>query len=412
MFLGWLPLYLAGYLMTRTATGRQFGPRLLSMSLPALDTVTGCLLIGTWVSSLLYMFEIVQSLYYFRHFKQDDWKLKTLVTVALLVDTLSIVGDYICVFLYTITHAAYWMLAGDLVYLDNIHWPIPIYGFTTGVLAVLVQAFLVVRYWRFTQNTPIALSLSFAIIISFGSVFTCSLMLTLYPSFGDRHKFKIPAALWLVTEAAVDAGIASALLWEFRKASAILTETRILRDTRSVLDRLTAITIQSGAAAATLAGTALISYYIKPESNVYMGFLYPLGRVYVITLVCFFLPYPDRFETLLTISQLSNLNIRKSGKSFSTTDTCNVHRTIHTSVQVISVKSPQDGPPVTFKSCCQGRIGLESSGSGRVGQALGLGPGLDQTPTLSRVTEGVDGAELWSVSRITAVVDEYVGMSR
>jgi len=146
----------------------------------------------------------------------------------------------------------------------------------------------------------------------------------------------------------VDAGIASVLLWEFRKAKGILTETR------SVLDRLTAVTIESGAAAATLAGAALISYYIKPESNVYTGFLYPLGRVYVITL-------------------LSNLNIRKSVKScptidtslspgatggesgpprfthWATDDSCgiHVHRTVHTSVQVIS---PQDRHPVTFKS--------------------------------------------------------------
>ncbi|KAF7344919.1 hypothetical protein MVEN_01654300 [Mycena venus] len=322
------------------------------MSLPALDTVTGCLLIGTWASSLLYIFEIIQSFYYFRHFEQDDWKFKTLVKFALFVDTLSTVGDYICVYLYTITHA------GDLEYLDNIHWPIPLYGFTTGVLAILVQAFLVFRYWRFsisanssTQNTLITLTLSFAMIISFGSVFTCSLMLTLYPSIDDRSKFKIPAPLWLVTEVAVDAGIASALLWEFRKARGILIETR------SILDRLTAVTIESGAAAATLAGAALISYYIKPESNVYAGFLYPLGRVYVITL-------------------LSNLNIRNSGQSsFSTIDMCSspgtsggeagqltftdwatddscgiqVHRTVHTSVQ-INVQSPQDHPVVTFKS--------------------------------------------------------------
>ncbi|KAJ7768821.1 hypothetical protein B0H16DRAFT_1780846 [Mycena metata] len=340
------------------------------MSLPALDTVTGCLLIGTWASSILYTVEVIQSFYYFRHFEQDDWKFKTLVTVALLIDTLSIVGDYICVYLYTITHA------GDLEYLDNIHWPIPLYGFTTGVLAALVEAFLVLRYWRFTQNTLIALFLSFGIIISFGSVFTCSLLLTLYTSFGDRPKFKIPAAcvpyrnlhsrdihpiayfvqfdplrLWLVTEVAVDAGIASALLWEFRKARKTLTETESVLER---LNRLTAVTIQSGAAAATLAGAALISYYIKPESNIYTGFLYPLGRVYVITL-------------------LSNLNIRKTGRSFSTTDTSayrgttgggreppsithwatddsygiHVHRTVHTSIQVISVESPQDR---TFKS--------------------------------------------------------------
>ncbi|KAJ6568896.1 hypothetical protein B0H19DRAFT_1134165 [Mycena capillaripes] len=262
------------------------------MSLPALDTITGCLLIATWVSSLLWLFEITQGFYYFRHFKQDNWKLKTLVTVALFVDGLSTIGDYICVYLYTITHV------GELEYLDNVHWPIPLYGFTTGVLAVLVQSFLVLRYWRFTQNTLIALFLSLAILISFGSVFTCALMLTLYSSFAERSKFNIPVGLWLVSELAVDAGITSALLWEFRKARKIL-----IVDTRSVLDRLTAVTIQSGGVATTLAAVGLIAYYINPETNVSVSFLFPVGRVYVITL-------------------LSNLNIRRSEKkSFSTTGT-------------------------------------------------------------------------------------------
>jgi hypothetical protein len=118
------------------------------------------------------MTEFYQGLYYFRHFKKDDWKLKvnslrlrpnfprtqfllfflqTLVTVALLVDTVSIVADYSSVYLvsvrilywttqdsitvdivhdYTCRYVsdlssplnAYWMLAGDLEYLRKIHW--------------------------------------------------------------------------------------------------------------------------------------------------------------------------------------------------------------------------------------------------------------------------------------------------
>jgi hypothetical protein len=74
----------------------------------------------------------------------------------------------------------------------------------------------------------------------------------------------------LVTEVTVDASITSALLWEFRKASSILTETKgcaiwqILYQLHSsgilsILDRLTAVTIQSGAAAAMLAGAGLIA---------------------------------------------------------------------------------------------------------------------------------------------------------
>ncbi|KAJ6460601.1 hypothetical protein C8R45DRAFT_1180069 [Mycena sanguinolenta] len=315
------------------------------MSLPALDTITGdlgelskakifrrTLMELEVVRQLLYMFEITQGFYYFQNFEQDNWKHKTLVTLALLVDTLSFVSGYITVYLYTITHA------GDLEYLYSFHWPTPIYGFTTGVLAVLVQAFLVFRYWRFTQHTLISLVLSVAIIVSFCSVFICNLMLMLHTSLADRPKVKIPVTLWLVTEGVVDAGIASVLLWEFRKARGTLKETQ------SVLDRLTAVTIQSGAAAATVAGAALMAYLINPKTNVPGGILFLLGRVYVITL-------------------LSNLNIRKSGKSFSTTGTSSgpgttgdkrepltltrwttddpcgihVHRTVHTSVQVLSV---------------------------------------------------------------------------
>ncbi|KAJ6506973.1 hypothetical protein C8R45DRAFT_1090624 [Mycena sanguinolenta] len=238
------------------------------------------------------MLEIIQSVYYFQHFVHDDWKFKTLVTVALAVDSLSLIGDYICIYEYTVTHA------GDLEYLATVHWPIPLYGFTTGVLGALVQTFLLLRYWRFTQKTIIAIFLALAIIISFGSVFTASLMLTLYTSLKDRQRFRIPIALWLLTEVVVDAGIASVLLWEFRTVRGILAETRA----NSALDRLTAVTIQSGAAAATLAGGGLMAYYIKPESNLPLVFLYPLGRVYVITL-------------------LSNLNVRKSGKSSPTTGT-------------------------------------------------------------------------------------------
>ncbi|KAF8198301.1 hypothetical protein K438DRAFT_1967041 [Mycena galopus ATCC 62051] len=236
------------------------------------------------------MVEIVLSANYFRHFEHDGWKSKTLVTVALIVDDLSLIGDYICVYEYTVTHA------GDLEYLTTVHWPIPLYGFTTSVLGVLVQAFLVFRYWRFTQKTVIALFLSLAIILSFGSALACSLMLALYTSFEDRQKFKIPMALWLVTEVVVDVSIVSVLLWEFRKAKGIL------RETQRALDRLTAVTVQSGAAAAMLACGGLIAYYMGPDTNLSLVFLYPLGRVYVITL-------------------LLNLNVRKLGKSFSTTGT-------------------------------------------------------------------------------------------
>ncbi|KAJ7883077.1 hypothetical protein B0H13DRAFT_2047280 [Mycena leptocephala] len=258
------------------------------MSLPALDTITGALLIGTWANSLLYTAEFMQAMYYFSHFKHDGWKLKTLVAVAFLIDTVSTVVDYVCVYLYVITHA------GDPLYLGHTPWPLPFYVIATAVVGVVVQTFLVVRYWRVTQNTIVVLFLALLIASAFGGSFACGLMVALYPTFKDRTKIKIPATIWLVTEAIIDLGIAAALLWELRKARGIMVERR------SVLDRLVAVTFQTGAAAATVAVAALIAYLLKPESNLPGGITYTLGRIYVLTL-------------------LSNLNIRRSGKSYSST---------------------------------------------------------------------------------------------
>ncbi|KAJ6467616.1 hypothetical protein DFH09DRAFT_1223209 [Mycena vulgaris] len=210
----------------------------MSNSLPDLNTTTGALLIATWANSFLYMAELIQARYYFRHFKHDDWKLKTFVSVALLLDTVSTVGDYACVYL-----------------------PILLFIFTTAVIAVLVQSFLVVRYWWFTRNILVTLLNSFLSIVALGAVFACGVIVAKFPAFKEREKIRIPVMIWLVTEAVADLSIAAALLWELRKARPTLA------DKRSVLDRLVALTIRTGTATATLAVATLIAYLLKEETT-------------------------------------------------------------------------------------------------------------------------------------------------
>ncbi|KAJ6484760.1 hypothetical protein C8R45DRAFT_291563 [Mycena sanguinolenta] len=252
--------------------------------LPDLNATTGALLIGTWANSFLYMAELTQARYYFRHFKHDDWKLKTFVLVAFLIDTASTVGDYICVYLYTITHA------GDAVYLANQHWPIPLYLFTTAVIAVLVQSFLIIRYWWFTRNIFVTLLNSCLCVAAFAGAVACGIIIAMFPAFRERKKVVIPATIWLVTEAVADLSIAAALLWELKKARPTLV------DNRSALDRLVALTIRTGTATATLAVGTAIAFEKEDETNISVGIAYTLGRVYM-------------------LSMLANLNVRRSGKS-------------------------------------------------------------------------------------------------
>ncbi|KAJ6525053.1 hypothetical protein DFH09DRAFT_1188984 [Mycena vulgaris] len=204
-----------------------------------LDITLGALLVGTWANSMLYTVEVIQAAYYYRHFKHDNWTLKLLVTSAIAIDSVSMIANYASVYLYTITH---W---GNLAYLQNQYWPIPLYMFTTGIVAALAQSFLAGRYWLLT---------------------------------------------WLVAEAVTDISIALALLLEFRKVKSSFKETR------SLLNRLTAQTIRTGAAGATIALAILVAYLANNESNVPTGIAYCLGRVYCLTM-------------------LANLNIRQTGKT-------------------------------------------------------------------------------------------------
>ncbi|KAJ7052907.1 hypothetical protein C8F01DRAFT_1375693 [Mycena amicta] len=247
--------------------------------MPSLDIVTGALLIGTWVNSLLYSVELIQVIYYFRSFPNDDWRVKVLVLTTWLIDTVAAVGNYAGVYLYTITHA------GDELYLSVQNWTVPLLVFATGLVAVLVQLFLVVRYWRFTKNIFVTLFLLVLIAAAVGASFTTGVILCRFPAYVDRAKLTIPATAWLVAESVADVLIAVALLWELRKVRSTFEETK------SMINRLATQTIQTGAASATIAVTALIAYLANKESNVPLGIAYSLGRIYVLTM-------------------LSNLNVR------------------------------------------------------------------------------------------------------
>ncbi|KAJ7263516.1 hypothetical protein C8J57DRAFT_1513011 [Mycena rebaudengoi] len=249
-----------------------------------LDIILGALLVGTWANSVLYTVEVIQAAYYYRHFKHDDWMLKLLVSSTIAIDSVSMIANYASVYLYTITHY------GDLAYLQSQYWENPLYIFTTGVVAALAQGFLAAKYWLLTKNKFISFALFFFIMVATGGAFASGVTIATFPAYKDRRRVIIPATIWFVTEAVTDISIALALLLEFRKVKSPFKETR------NLLNRLVAQTIQTGAAGATVALAILVAFLANNESNVPTGIAYCLGRVYCLTM-------------------LTNLNVRKTVNS-------------------------------------------------------------------------------------------------
>ncbi|KAJ7231654.1 hypothetical protein C8J57DRAFT_1533538 [Mycena rebaudengoi] len=218
------------------------------------DIVLGALLVGTWANSLL-------------------------VSSALAIDLMSMIANYASVYLYTITH---WVPSFQEIWRickSNIGQFDPLYLFTTGVVTASAQSFLDARYWLLTRNKFITLTLFFFITVATGGAFTCGVTIAIFPEYTNRRKAIIPATTWLITEAVTDISIASSPLWEFRKAKSSFKETR------SLLNRLVAQTIQTRTAGASIALAVLIAFLANHESNVPTGIAYTLGRVYCIAMV-------------------------------------------------------------------------------------------------------------------------------
>ncbi|KAF7297502.1 hypothetical protein MIND_00984000 [Mycena indigotica] len=250
-------------------------------ALSSIITVTGPLLVGSWVNSLLYSAELAQVIRYFTAYPDDEWLVKALVLLCWLIDTAAAIGSYAGVYLYTITHV------GDMEYLSRQNWTFPFIVFTTGVVAALVQCFLVVRYMRFSRNVLFSLFLFLVIGLALSASFVAGVIVGRYPLYTDRGRLQTPAMLWIISQAVTDILIALALVLEFRKARSNF------RNTQSVLNRLAVHTIQTGGATATVATAALVAYLVNKQSNVPLGIAYSMGRVYVLTM-------------------LSNLNSRKN----------------------------------------------------------------------------------------------------
>ncbi|KAJ7193571.1 hypothetical protein GGX14DRAFT_15608 [Mycena pura] len=249
------------------------------MSLPSFDAITGVLLLGSWINSVLYTVELIQVSYYFGHFQQDNWQMKVLVAAAFLLDTVSVLSNYAIVYVCTITHA------GDVMFYltKRIFVKVAALISLTSLVAILIQSFQVLRYWRISKNIIVTVFICFLNIVAFGAALADAVMVGMF-ELGKLQNFGIP---WLVTGTTADICIAVALLWEIKKASPVQKETQ------SLFNRMVTTTIQTGTATATIALTALFVSFLKPGNTAPLALLCCLGRVYV-------------------LSMLSNLNIRTS----------------------------------------------------------------------------------------------------
>ncbi|KAJ8462430.1 hypothetical protein ONZ45_g17935 [Pleurotus djamor] len=217
-----------------------------------LEKVLAPLLVGNWVNSFLYMWEILQVISYFKHYN-DPLPLKLVVTSAFIVDCCSTINSFIMVYLYTVTN---W---GKIAYLIITHWPLPVHILTVSITTSIVQAFLIYRYFGISKRWWTTAILVVLLLASITGGIGTTIGLFDFVPFGISNLADWAIKLWLTATSACGILVAIGLVYELSRVRTAF------KSTRTLVRRLVFNSIQAG--------------------NVGIGIALCAGRIYSLTML-------------------------------------------------------------------------------------------------------------------------------
>ncbi|KAF7310039.1 hypothetical protein MIND_00376900 [Mycena indigotica] len=255
----------------------------------------GGYLVGSWIASLLYGSALIQAVRYFSGFPDDTWLRKGTVILALVFGLVALIADYGNVYIPLVL---YW---GNTSGPTKIYWSIPTYGPFNAAVGVVVNTYLITRFWSLSKNIIITIILSVLVLLSASYSDPCrehhagdhrgyfsrgslidlrrwSLSLTIRDRaqcepeelFGPSHS--------LLVSTDIDVAIAAALVWKLKKMKSAF------KSTNGLIHRLIIGAVQTGATTAALALLLLAFFLLNPTNSVSSMFLSTLGPCYLHTL--------------------------------------------------------------------------------------------------------------------------------
>ncbi|KAH8825037.1 hypothetical protein DL96DRAFT_156672 [Flagelloscypha sp. PMI_526] len=234
----------------------------------AFDVTIGALLLG--VALNLYLYGVVSYQYVtYKTMKFNDpiW-LRALVATLFVIDTFQTVVE-----LYAVWYFAVENYANPSV-LRHMIWVTPLCGTGSGISALIVQAFLINRLYRFTGQVWLRIFL----MLGAAAACLCAIIDSVESwLLADITKVAtlIPLTIALLAiEASVDLIITVSLSRALWRSKTGLTRT----DT--VVNRCIRATIQSGLFSAVFAIFTLLAFVLRPDTYLYTIFNWPHGRIY------------------------------------------------------------------------------------------------------------------------------------
>ncbi|KAJ7983246.1 hypothetical protein DFH06DRAFT_1318696 [Mycena polygramma] len=252
------------------------------MPVIALDQLLGMLLLGTWLSSILFGVVLVEATKYFSSFPNDSWMRKGLVILVLTLCVAAMVGEYGNAYLPTVT---YW---GDFKGLTTLFWAFPLASFASALISSIVDCYLIYQFYTLSKNIWATLVLYALMLLAVGGYLVIFVLLPT-ASRTHEHTLTIGIIVNFSAQAAVDVLIAAGLIWKLRSMKSNF------KNTNTFLNRVMVGAVRTGSPTAICSVLALVMYLHAPKGDVSTFFFLQFAPLYTLTL-------------------LSNFNVRRHGQ--------------------------------------------------------------------------------------------------
>jgi len=243
-----------------------------------LDNTLGIFFDAAVIGAALYGAACMQTWYYYRKYRsRDNWKIKSLVALVMLLDTGHVLTISACVYTYLVTHH------DDPAVVGSVFQTLIIEIILNTMIAIVVQMFYVHKIYKLCDRRwyqwPLTALVGGLALAGFAVYNTYVGKSLYYVSFLEIAHLKSLSIACNALAAATDFSISLVLVFLLRSSKSGLKKTN------DMIARLVMFTFNTGIPTSACAVMSLICINVFPDTFIYIFFFLLLSRFYTNSLM-------------------------------------------------------------------------------------------------------------------------------
>ncbi|KAJ8078157.1 hypothetical protein PM082_000363 [Marasmius tenuissimus] len=235
---------------------------------PSVATIYGPMVIGVFLSTILYGITLIQIVIYFQRTNRDPAYIKYFVLYLLVAETVCAALFFVMIYEPLVLKSGKPEIQITSPFLLRTDGPI------TALIATPVQLFMAWRIKIISRSVLLSVAISILSLCSLAGGIWLGVSVAQKPNFQDFELFRAAPGTWLVTAAAADVLIAASLVYFLVKRKTTIVSTN------HQIDRIIRLTVQTGTITAVAALTVAVVFLSSPHTTIFFIWDLCLSKLY------------------------------------------------------------------------------------------------------------------------------------